>query len=116
MLANRILSRHGYHVYQAITGPAAVEYAADPGHVIDLLLTDIVMPDILGTEVAEQVHRHRPGLPVVYMSGYAQPILDTHGATDPQMNILEKRFTETTLLTRVYQALQPAPHPPSPSA
>ncbi len=116
VLANRILSRHGYHVYQAITGPAAVEYAADTGHVIDLLLTDIVMPDILGTEVAEQVHRHRPGLPVVYMSGYAQPILDTHGATDPQMNILEKPFTETTLLTRVHQALQPAPHPPSPSA
>jgi hypothetical protein len=116
VLANRILTRHGYHVHQAMSGPDAVEHAADLAHTIDLLLTDVVMPDMLGTEVAENVHRHRPGVPVVFMSGYAQPILDSHGATDPQMNILEKPFTESTLLARVFQALQPAPQPPSQTA
>jgi hypothetical protein len=107
VLAHRILTRHGYAVHQADSGPDAVQYAADRSHHLDLLLTDVVMPDMLGTEVAHSVKQHRPGLPVVFMSGYAQPILDTHGATGPEMNILEKPFTETSLLARVQQALQP---------
>jgi CheY-like chemotaxis protein len=107
LLARRILTNHGYQVHEALTGPAAVEYAADPANPLDLLLTDVVMPDMLGTGVAEGVHRHRPGLPVLYMSGYAQPILDTHGATGPGMNILEKPFTTPGLLSRVHHALHP---------
>jgi CheY-like chemotaxis protein len=109
-LAHRILTGHGYRVHQASTGPAAVQYAADPAHRIELLLTDVVMPEMLGTDVAEGVHQHRPGVPVVYMSGYAQPILASHGAAGPEMNILEKPFTEVTLLARVHEALHQAQH------
>ena len=109
-LAHRILTGHGYRVHQASTGPAAVRYAADPGHPVQLLLTDVVMPEMLGTDVAEGVHQHRPGVPVVYMSGYAQPILASHGASGPEMNILEKPFTEVTLLARVHEALHQAQH------
>jgi PAS domain S-box-containing protein len=109
-LAYRILTGHGYRVHQAITGPAAVEYAADPAHPIDLLLTDVVMPEMLGTDVADAVHRHRPALPTVFMSGYAQPILANHGAAAAEMNILEKPFTQVTLLDRVHEALYQAQH------
>ncbi len=109
-LAHRILTGHGYRVHQASTGPAAVRYAADPAHPVELLLTDVVMPEMLGTDVADGVRQHRPGVPVVYMSGYAQPILASHGAAGPEMNILEKPFTEVTLLARVHEALHQAQH------
>jgi PAS domain S-box-containing protein len=109
-LAHRILTGHGYRVHQASTGPAAVQYAADPAHAVDLLLTDVVMPEMLGTDVADRVRRHRPGLPIVYMSGYAQPILASHGAAGPEMNLIEKPFTQVTLLTRVHEALHQAQH------
>jgi PAS domain S-box-containing protein len=109
-LAHRILTGHGYRVHQASTGPAAVQYAADPAHRIELLLTDVVMPEMLGTDVAEGVHQYRPSVPVVYMSGYARPILASHGAAGPEMNILEKPFTEVTLLARVHEALRQAQH------
>jgi hypothetical protein len=115
-LANRILTGHGYGVVQAATGSHAVQHAANPANTVDLLLTDIVMPGMLGTDVAERVHHHRPGLPVVYMSGYAQPILDTHGATGPDMDILEKPFTETTLLARIHRALHRADPATTPRA
>jgi two-component system, cell cycle sensor histidine kinase and response regulator CckA len=65
---------------------------------------------MVGTDAAEGVHQHRPGVPVWYMSGYAQPILASHGADGPEMNILEKPFTEATLLTRIQQALRQAQH------
>src|SRR6266700_2752247 len=109
-LAHRILTGHGYRVHPASTGPAAVRYAADPAHPVELLLTDVVMPEMLGTDVADGVRQHRPGVPVVYMSGYAQPILASHGAAGPEMNILEKPFTEVTLLARVHEALHQAQH------
>jgi FixJ family two-component response regulator len=73
------------------------------------------MPEILGNEVARRVHAVRPALPVLYMSGYAQPILDTHGAFANQIDLLEKPFTEATLLTRVRRAIDNGAHPASPA-
>jgi CheY-like chemotaxis protein len=60
--------------------------ASDLAQPIDLLLTDAVMPGMLGNEVAAQVRAVPPGLPILYMSGYTQPILDTQGALDPHTN------------------------------
>jgi CheY-like chemotaxis protein len=85
--------------------------AGDAGQPIDLLLTDVVMPEMLGNEVAKRVRAARPALPVLYMSGYAQPILDTHGAFAGQIDLLEKPFTEATLLTRVRRAIDNGTHP-----
>jgi CheY-like chemotaxis protein len=104
-LTSRLLTRSGYQVRAAATAPEAPALAADTGQRIDLLLTDVVMPEILGSEVARRVHAIRPALPVLYMSGYAQPVLDTHGAFASQIDLLEKPFTEATLLTRVRRAI-----------
>ncbi len=112
-LASRILTRHGYHVRAARTAADAPAIAADPTQPIDLLLTDVVMPEMLGNEVARHVRATRPALPVLYMSGYAQPVLDTHGALASQIDLLEKPFTETTLLTRVRRAIDNSTHPAS---
>jgi signal transduction histidine kinase len=110
-LAARILTRNGYQVRVARTAAAAPSIVSDAGQPIDLLLTDVVMPEMLGNEVARRVHAIRPALPVLYMSGYAQPILDTHGAFASQIDLMEKPFTEATLLTRVRGAIDNATHP-----
>jgi signal transduction histidine kinase/CheY-like chemotaxis protein len=114
-LASRILTRNGYQVRAARTAADAPAIASDTSQPIDLLLTDVVMPEMLGTDVASQVHAIRPALPVLYMSGYAQPILDTHGAFANQIDLLEKPFTEATLLTRVRRAIDSGSHPATPT-
>jgi PAS domain S-box-containing protein len=107
-LAGRILTRNGYQVRFARTAAEAPGIAAEAAQPIDLLLTDVVMPEMLGNEVAGRVRATRPALPVLYMSGYAQPVLDTHGVLAGQIDLLEKPFTETTLLTRVRRAIDNA--------
>jgi signal transduction histidine kinase len=114
-LASRLLTRNGYQVRVAPTASEAPGIAGDTGQAIDLLLTDVVMPEMLGNEVARRVHAARPALPVLYMSGYAQPILDTHGAFAHQIDLLEKPFTEATLLTRVRRAIDNGAHPVTPA-
>jgi PAS domain S-box-containing protein len=104
-LTSRILTHAGYLVCAADDGAHAVRMAGDPAQVIDLLLTDVVMPEMLGNEVAARVSAARPGVPALFMSGYAQAILDTHGVPEPRFDIMEKPFTKATLLSRVRQAL-----------
>jgi DNA-binding response OmpR family regulator len=71
------------------------------------------MPEMLGNEVAARVQAIRPGVPALFMSGYAQPILDTHGIPSPGFDIVEKPFTEAALLDRVRAALTRATSAPS---
>jgi hypothetical protein len=103
-LARRILCRNGYKVSVAATGPDAVRRACDPGEPIDLLLTDVIMPEMLGHQVAARVREVRPAVPVLYMSGYGQAVLATQEAGG-RADILDKPFTEPGLLARVRQAL-----------
>jgi PAS domain S-box-containing protein len=109
LLTTRILSRNGYQVCAVSNGSEAVQRASDPAQPIDLLLTDVVMPEMLGNEVAARVGAIRVGLPALFMSGYAQPILDFHGVPAPSFDILEKPFTEAAMLDRVWKALNRAP-------
>ena len=113
-LTTRILSRSGYQVCVVSSGAEAVRRAGDPAQPIDLLLTDVVMPEMLGNEVAARVGAIRPGLPALFMSGYAQPILDSHGVPAPCFDILEKPFTEAALLSRVRKAISRTPLPAPP--
>jgi PAS domain S-box-containing protein len=108
-LTSRILLRHGYQVRPVARGSEAVRLASDPAQVIDLLLTDVVMPEMMGNEVAERIDVIRPGVPALFMSGYAQPILDTHGVLSPRFDIVEKPFTEAALLSRVRKAISSCP-------
>ena len=109
-MACRILAGNGYLTCAATTASGAVRLASDPAQPIDLLLTDVVMPEMLGNEVAARVCAIRPGTHVLYMSGYAHTVLGTEGALDPDVDLLEKPFSENTLLTRVREAInRPAP-------
>ncbi len=100
----RILDRNGYEVLAAANGPEALELASATGR-IDLLLTDVVMPEMLGKELAERLTELRPELLVVYMSGYAQPVLASNGSLDPDVRLIEKPFSAPALLAKVRKAL-----------
>jgi len=103
-VTRRILARNGYRVMTASRGAEAVEIA----HRIEgiqLLITDVVMPGMLGKEVAAQVQAARPAIPVLYMSGYAHPVLASQGTLDPGVILIGKPFSEPALLDKVREVL-----------
>jgi signal transduction histidine kinase/CheY-like chemotaxis protein len=108
-VASRIIARAGYRVLVAPDGPHALALAREHPGPIDLLLTDVIMPRMLGKELAETLRRTRPGLRMVYMSGYAQPVLTAQGTLDPGTSLVEKPFTEAQLLGAIRAALVEAP-------
>jgi PAS domain S-box-containing protein len=110
-LTTRILARNGYQVCVVGNGAEAVRRAGDPAQLITLLLTDVVMPEMMGNEVAARISAIRPDVPALFMSGYAQPILDSHGVAAASFDILAKPFTEAALLTRIRQAITRIPAP-----
>jgi two-component system cell cycle sensor histidine kinase/response regulator CckA len=75
---------------------------------IDLLLSDVVMPGMLGKELAERLGAVRPDTRVLFMSGYAQPVLASQGTLEPGVALLEKPFTAADLLTAVRRRLDSA--------
>jgi PAS domain S-box-containing protein len=108
----RILTRAGYQVLTASGGAQAIHLAqTHPGR-IDLLLTDVIMPNMMGNEVAEHIRHHRPGIPVLYMSGYAEPVLTENGTLPDGVTIVEKPFTSQELLHRIRTLLRQKPAQP----
>jgi PAS domain S-box-containing protein len=106
-MAERILAKGGFSVIGADRGGVALERCRDEEERIDLLLTDVVMPDMLGTELAERVREVRPRLPVVYMSGYSHEVLapKTMPGND-QSAFLEKPFSSDALLRTINELLE----------
>jgi len=104
-VARRILARRGYEVLTAASGPDAVELARTHEGSIDLLITDLIMPRMMGKEVAETIAAMRPATHIMYMSGYAHPILGSVEGLPADTILIEKPFTERALLAKVREAL-----------
>ena len=105
-LTRRILAGHGYQVITAVTGLDAIEIAASRPSDIDVLLTDVVMPQMLGKEVADRIRALRPAVKVLFMSGYTEhPVLRRPGF-DRGAPFLQKPFTKATLTAKVREVLQ----------
>ena len=83
-VTRRIFTRNGYHVITAASGPEALDIARGHPGEIHLLVTDVVMPHMLGKEVAEKMRLIKPGIEVLFMSGYARPVLASQGRLDPE--------------------------------
>ncbi|MFI5934384.1 ATP-binding protein [Actinoplanes sp. NPDC051494] len=116
-VTTRILARAGYQVLAADDGAAAIELAGHHPGPVHLLLTDVIMPRMMGNDVAARVHALRPGVPVLYMSGYAQPVLTEHGTLQAGVSLIEKPFAAAQLLERVDAILHPgAPGRSAPAA
>ena len=104
-VTRRLLTRQGYTVLTAANGVEAITAAASYQGTIDLLITDVIMPQMLGKEAAEKIQQTRPDMRVLYMSGYAQPFLAAQGRLAPGVTLLDKPFTEPELLDKVNTAL-----------
>ena len=104
-VTERIFTRNGYQVMTAASGPEALRMARDHPGEIHLLVTDVVMPHMLGKEVAEKMRAVKPGIQVLYMSGYARPVLTSQGRLNPGMVLVEKPFSEASLLTKAGEVL-----------
>ena len=101
----RIFAGAGYHVIAAGSGAEAVEIARTHDGPIDLLVSDIVMPHMLGTEAARRIRAIKPSAAVLYMSGYAWPFHASQGRLDPDVALVEKPFSDAELLAAAGQAL-----------
>ncbi len=106
-LFREVLTRLGYHVLTASSGLAAIEMAAS-GDPIHLLLTDVVMPSMGGRELAERLFVSRPGLPVLYMSGYTADAVLRHGFSGATVNFIEKPMSPSALAQKVRDVLDAA--------
>jgi CheY-like chemotaxis protein len=104
-VTERIFTRNGYRVLTAANGPDALALVARHEGEIHLLVTDVVMPKMLGKEVAERVRELRPDIEVLYMSGYAQPVLASQGRLEPGVALVDKPFSEAALLAKAGQVL-----------
>jgi CheY-like chemotaxis protein len=107
-IARLALETHGYEVVDAIDGKAAVAVAEEPATRIDLLVTDVVMPEIGGAELAARLKGIRPGLKVLYISGYTDDAILRNGFTTSSLGYLQKPFAPVTLARRVRQILDAA--------
>jgi len=104
-VTRRILDRNGYHVVVAASGRDALTILGSQLEHIDVLLTDVIMPHMQGKELADKVHILQPAARVVFMSGYTQGLLGEQGVLEPGVHLIEKPFSETTLLTKLHEVL-----------
>jgi len=104
-VSRRILERQGCRVLEASSGVGALAVMAGADERIDALLTDLVMPQMDGRELIARVHDDRPDLPVVCMSGFADPNDDTSGLGQSVVALVTKPFSADALLRAVAFAL-----------
>ena len=100
-VTRRILERSGYDVVVASSGKEAIDAVQNAPRRVDLLLTDVVMPQMLGKQVAEEIRLRAPAIRVLFMSGYAQPVLGAQGTLDDGVELVTKPFSESDLLSKV---------------
>jgi CheY-like chemotaxis protein len=106
-----ILQDHGYSVLTAGHGQEALVTAAQTAQTIDLLITDVVMPQMGGRELAEQLTARQPSLKLLFTSGYTDDAVVRHGVLTAGVHFLAKPFMAKTLLTKVRQILDDEPRP-----
>jgi PAS domain S-box-containing protein len=107
-LTARTLRSNGYQVLVAGSGQEALDLDDDQVSRVQLLVTDVIMPGIGGRRVAEELRRRQPGLPVLYVSGYAADAFADGSALDARSGFLSKPFSAPALLGQVREVLERA--------
>ncbi len=104
-LAESILKHHGYIVIKASNGVKALEKLSMIENKIDLLVTDVVMPEMNGKQLYDEVIERIPDIRVLFMSGYTDDVIATRGILDSGLHYIQKPFTVQSLAARVREAL-----------
>jgi two-component system cell cycle sensor histidine kinase/response regulator CckA len=105
MLLEDVLTEAGHRVLAAADGPAALELTRQYTGAVDLLITDVVMPEMSGPELASQITPLRPSVIVLYMSGYTDHALLSKGAIEQGAAFLQKPFLPESLLSKIDELL-----------
>lgn len=114
-LSVTLLEEHGYQVLSAANGSEALELAQKDTRRIDLLLTDVIMPGLGGHALAQRLVALRPGLKVLYMSGYTDSSIGQHGVLEEGITLLSKPFTEEELVRKIREVLDSGKRSASPA-
>ena len=107
-LARRALEAAGYTVHQAPNGAAAIEFLAAHAGEVDLILSDVVMPNMNGRQLADEIARTNPDLPVLFMTGYPGDDILQRGLIPPGTVYVQKPFTLSALANAVRERLDAA--------
>jgi two-component system, NtrC family, sensor kinase len=94
-----------YNVMGAADANQALSIVASDRFNFDLLLTDVVLPGMNGRELADQIKQKRPGVPVLFMTGYSRNAIVHHGRLDPGVDLIQKPVTQEALAARVREML-----------
>jgi nitrogen-specific signal transduction histidine kinase/CheY-like chemotaxis protein len=105
-MLTKALAARGYTLLEAADGEEAIRLVAGRQGLIDLLITDVVMPVMSGREVAERLAAERPGMKVLFISGFADRAIVHHGMLSPGINYLQKPFPLSELTRKVEEILK----------
>jgi PAS domain S-box-containing protein len=111
-IARKTLEMSGYKVLEAANGREALDIVEQEREAIDLVVTDVIMPQMGGRELAAHLTSLVPGTKILYMSGYTDDALMHHGVLETDFAFLEKPFTPDTLSRRVRDLLEQKDHLP----
>jgi CheY-like chemotaxis protein len=100
------LATRGYRVLQAVDGPAALALNERHTGIIDVLLTDVILPGMNGRELAERFKTVRPGIKLIYTSGYTQDIIANRGVLHSGVAYVHKPYTAEEIANKVREALE----------
>ncbi len=101
-----MLEHDGYTVLAATTPDQAIELAKAHAGKIRLLMTDVIMPEMNGQDLARQLHSLYPGIKRLFMSGYTADIIGRHGVLDESVNFIQKPFSMRNLSVKVREVLE----------
>jgi len=108
-LVGEYLQARGYQIIEASDGLQALDLAAKHQGAIQLLITDVVMPRLSGRELATRLAAKRPGLKVLYISGYTDDSIFRHGVLEGGMAFLQKPFNLKSIAQKVREVLDGVP-------
>ncbi len=103
--AKSVLGELGYAVIEATTAADALRVLGDDNQRVDLLFTDVVLPDFSGRELANRALELRPELPVLFTTGYTRNAIIHHGRLDPDAELLTKPYTQRNLALKIREVL-----------
>ena len=109
-LLAEVLATSGYTVLKARDCEDAIRICDEHEGPIHLLLTDVIMPQMSGRELAARVQPRRPTMKVLYMSGYTDSAIVHHGVLDHGIAFLQKPFAPATVTQKVREVLDGSPH------
>jgi DNA-binding NtrC family response regulator len=108
-ITRRMLEKLGYTVLAAITPGEAIAFASEYSQEIHLLITDVIMPEMNGREMAKKILPFYPNLTCLFMSGHTADVIAHHGVLTEGVNFIQKPFNKESLAEKIRQALDGNP-------